>query len=265
MKFCFSTLGCTEKSFDEIIAVAKAYSIPALEIRGIENKMDNREIDAFKDGAVFDTLAKLEASNIKMHVIGTSCSFHDVGRFNSALSEGFASIDIAAKMHVPYIRVFGNNIVGDKETCISQVISGIKELADYAERVNVTVLLEVHGDFNTIESLDPILNKLGTHKGFGLIWDVMHSHRVYRADWRPFYEFIKPYVKHVHLKDISDETNSLVLPGEGNIPLVPIVSQLLSDGYDGYFSLEWERKWNPSLPEIKEPLVALKSVLKDFI
>ena len=24
---------------------------------------------------------------------------------------------------------------------------------------------------------------------------------------------------------------------------------LLDDGYDGYFALEWEKKWHPDLPE----------------
>ena len=261
MKLCFSTLGCTEKSLEEILAIAKSYSIPALEIRGIDNKMDNREIVDFLDANLSSTLSKFSAADVMPHVIGTSCTFHDEQRLPTSISEGKASIDIAAKLHVPYIRVFGNNIVGDRDECISRVISGIKELADYALNFGVTVLLEVHGDFNTKEALAPILDALGSHKAFGLIWDVMHSHRVYRSEWREFYEAIKPFIKHVHLKDIITESGELVLPGDGDIPLVPIVSTLLNDGYDGYLSLEWERKWRPELPEITVAIEALNAVL----
>ena len=36
------------------------------------------------------------------------------------------------------------------------------------------------------------------------------------------------------------------------------LAKLEKDGYDGYFSLEWEKKWHPELGD-------LENVLKDFI
>jgi len=33
-------------------------------------------------------------------------------------------------------------------------------------------------------------------------------------------------------------------------------------GYEGYFSLEWEKKWHPELPVIEDALDALVEVLE---
>ena len=68
-----------------------------------------------------------------------------------------------------------------------------------------------------------------------------------------FYELVRPYLRHVHFKDYhrATEGNNWVLCeiGEGDIPLAAIVETLKKDGYDGYISLEWEKKWHPELSE----------------
>ena len=66
---------------------------------------------------------------------------------------------------------------------------------------------------------------------------------------------MRPLLRHVHIKDYHRGENgqfTLCPVGEGDIPLPEIVHTLLRDGYDGYFSLEWEKKWVPSLAEPEE-------------
>ena len=48
MKLCFSTLGCTERSLEDILLLAKKYNIQNLEVRGIGGVMDKGFTDAFK-------------------------------------------------------------------------------------------------------------------------------------------------------------------------------------------------------------------------
>ena len=36
--------------------------------------------------------------------------------------------------------------------------------------------------------------------------------------------------------------------GEGDIPWKPILHQLDVDGFDGYYTLEWEKRWHDYLP-----------------
>ena len=251
MKLCFSTLGCVNKSLDEIISLANEFSAEGVEIRGIGGVVPNGEIKELSEECAQATKDKLRACGLSAVSLGTSCMFHTEEKYNAALKEGKEAILIAKRMGIPYIRVFGNNITENRDECIERVGKGIAELCAFAEGTGVTVLLEVHGDFNTVEALSPILARLGECKTFGLIWDIYHSHKPYGDRWEEFYNVIKPYIRHVHIKDFSDKKEALVLPGKGDIPIVPIMKKLIADGYDGYFSLEWERQWHPELDELE--------------
>ncbi len=251
MKLCFSTLGCTERSLEDILSLANKYGMDALEVRGIEGVLDNSLIPEFKRESSESTVEAFKKAGIKPLVLGTSSSFHDVAKYDSAIEEGIRAVDIASRLGFFGVRVFGDFIVGDERECIRRVAEGVYTLCRYAEEKRVKVLLEVHGEFNTIERLAPIVERCKESASFGLIWDVCHTRDTY-PDWRIFYRAFDKYIAHVHLKDFKDGRN--VLPGDGILPLSEIACELSACGYDGYFSLEWEKKWHPELPIIEEAL-----------
>lgn len=259
MKLCFSTLGCTEKSFEDILSLAKGYGIPAIEVRGVDGVLDNTAIKAFCPAESENTARLLKQNNIVPIVLGTSCSFHNPEKFDKAIDEGVACIKIAESLGFRYIRVFGDRLTADKQECIHRITSGISHLCGISQ--NVGVLLEVHGDFNTVESLLPIIDNMRGIENFGLIWDIEHTHKTYGDSFSEFYDFARPLIRHVHIKDYSDTENKLTLIGDGDVPIKKIVNRLLTDGYDGYLSLEWEKKWHPELPDIT---VALDSFIKNL-
>ena len=260
MKICFSTLGCTEKPLAEVLHLAYAAGMDGIELRGLSGMMDNAEIPEFRPENMDETARMFAESGVKPVVLGTSCMFHTPEKAEAALKEGACSIRIAQRLGIPYIRVFGNNIVGDREACIARVADGISQLCGMASQCGVTVLLEVHGDFNTAETLLPVIEAQHGIPNFGLIWDICHTHTPYGMDWMRFYDAVRPYIRHVHIKDKAD--NELVLPGDGEIPIREIIGRMTADGYDGYFSLEWERKWHPELPEIGIALERYIDLLK---
>lgn len=262
MKLCFSTLGCVEKELDEVITLANEYGIEALEIRGLGGVIASGDIKEFTEESATNTKMKLTKNALVPHVLGTSCTFHTEEKYAKAMAEGKECIEIAERVGFPFIRVFGNNITDEREECIARVAKGISELCAYARDKGVYVLLEVHGDFNTVENLSPVIEGLGDTENFGLIWDVAHTHRVYHEKWREFYNEMKPYIRHVHIKDVCDATDTLCLVGDGNIPIKEIVSTLCEDGYDGYFSLEWEKKWHPELDCIEKALERFVGVMR---
>ena len=173
---------------------------------------------------------------------------------------GLAYYQGVVKLGAAGIRVFGNRFVGDPEETTRQVIEGIAALIEKTPGMNASVLLEVHGDFHTVESLSPILRAFKEEPRFGLIWDIAHTHPAYGENWKRFYDAIAPFVRHVHIKDARG--GELKLPGEGEIPILPIVGQLLRDGYAGAFSLEWEKKWHPELPPVETALERFVALLK---
>ena len=259
MKFCFSTLGCAERSLDDVLALARKYNVNALELRGLGGEMDNSKILALSADEREQTLEKFAESGVKPLVLGTSCSFHDKAKYDSFIEEGVKAIDIAQGFGFSAIRVFGNNVVGDEAECVLRVAEGIRTLCEYAVNKDVRVLLETHGDFNTRERLLAICESCREYENFGLIWDICHTRKTYGANWRHFCDEFTSLICHVHLKDILGD--KLVLAGEGELAIADMVAYLEDLGYSGYFSLEWEKKWHPELPPIEEGIEALLSIL----
>ena len=263
MKLCFSTLGCCDRSIDAIVSLADGYNISAIEIRGVSGVMNNADIEIFSQKSISSTAALFERKRIAPIVLGTSCSFHNADKYDSAIAEGESSVKIAESLHIPYIRVFGNRYIPSDKDCMARIISGLRHLCALSE--SVTVLLEIHGDFTTVETVSPIIEGMASIKNFGLLWDIEHTHKVYGNDWDIFYTHFRQYIKHVHIKDYSDASKELTLIGKGSIPIAPIAQRMLLDEYDGYFSLEWEKKWHPELPDIEEALAGFTAHMNEKI
>lgn len=259
MKICFSTLGCAERDLDGVLALAKKYNMDAIELRGLGGEMDNRKIAALSPECREETLGKLRESRVAPVVLGTSCSFHDQAKYASFIEEGYAAIDVAQSFGFRGIRVFGNNIVGEEDECVRRVGEGVRTLCEYAKDKGVDALLETHGDFNTRERLLGVCEACRGYENFGILWDICHTRKTYGGDWRKFVDEFVSLIRHVHLKDVA--ADKLVLPGEGELAIADMVNYLEERGYDGYFSLEWEKKWHPELPPIEDGLDALMKML----
>ena len=262
MKLCFSTLGCTDNTLSEVIATAKSFGMDALEIRGLSGVLDNERIPCFSPEENEKTKAALAAAGIRPLVLGTSCSFHDGTRLDAALREGYAALEIAARLGFSAIRVFGDRITDEGEAaCVARVTDGVRSLCRSAESLGVGVYLEVHGDFVTEQRLLPIVSRCKDFSCFGLIWDICHTRKSY-PDARAFYDRFCGVIRHVHMKDILGEEH--VLPGDGTLPIREIADYMTAQGYDGYFSLEWERKWHPALPPIEQALTRYLDLMKPY-
>lgn len=259
IKLSFSTLGCCKKNLDEILKLGKQYSISGIEIRGINNELSNDKINDFKDENINQTISKFKEYQIKPLILGTSCKYHDENKREEMIQQTYREILLAKKLGFKGIRVFGNLIVGNKKQCIKDVGMAINQVCKFAKEQDIIVFLEVHGDFNTIDVFNECIQYIEYKSHFSLIWDVYHTHEIYGKNWIEFYEAMKEYIGHVHIKDCIKK--QLVLPGEGEIEIVKIMKYLIDDGYEGYFSLEWERKWNPELCELEEAFNCLLNLL----
>jgi len=245
----------------------------AIEIRGVEGETRAENIPWFFPERAAETRALVKARGLTITNFGTSCAFHDPMVFPDAVAEGLAAIEVCRRMGIPAIRVFGDQ--AEAPGAAGRLIAGLRELCAAGKEAGVAVWLENHGTYNTVEVLSPVLDALAGQPGFGVLWDVQHSDRAYGDDYEPFYRLIKPFLRHMHLKDHrrggefphslrefrSAEPAQITsrpgspgpLMGEGDIPLERILRRVLADGYDGWFSLEWEKMWHP---EIAEPEVA---------
>ena len=271
MKLAATTLGCPDWSFEKILEEFEKLGLEGIEIRGLEGEMNAEKIKYFLPEYAEDTLNRVAAHHLKLIGFGTSCNFHDLAQYDANIRQGKESIDVCERMRIPSIRVFGDKFPEEytREEVIANVIRGLQELCTYGQPKGVDVYLEIHGQFNTTEALEPVLEAMKDTPNFGILWDIEHSDRAYGDAVELFYQLIQPFIRHIHVKDYLRATETspfrLCPVGEGEIPIPTLVSWLKRDGYQGYLSLEWEKKWVPELPEAEVAFPAYVSYMKTLL
>lgn len=246
-KLTFSTLGCPELEFDEILSLASSYQMKSVELRGIKSNVRINSLPELLPESRDITKKKLTASGVSLCLLGCSAQMH-TGRAEAAAECGYAS-DAANEFGIPYIRVFGNRC--NNEAMFDYAVESLSEVCHNSEQKGVTVLLEAHGDYNSSDIILKLFNAVGADN-LGLLWDIEHTHAAGENE-KEFSEKMIKYIRHVHLKNVTTD-GTLCLPSKGVIDIGETIDALESIGYSGLYSLEWEKRWHPELPDIKTAL-----------
>jgi len=249
MKISFSTLGCPEWDWGEICAVAKDLGYDGIELRGILHETYVPEIEEFTPAHIAATKAALARKELEIPLLTSGCLLSDTAQREKTLKQGKAYIDTAAALGTPYVRMLADEQPAPGSAVdVGFVREQAQELSAYAAQKGVTILLETNGIFADSERLLKLLTSL---KGgsIGVLWDIHHPYRHQKEPVRTTYKTLAPYIRHVHLKDslVMDHKVCYKRIGEGDIPVAECVHLLQKDGYTGYLSLEWVRRWEPSL------------------
>lgn len=256
----FSTLGCPDWSFKEIVDFAAQQQYDGIELRGLRRELDLIRCPEFSTAQNRkDSMRMMKANNLRFADLGSSCTLHfsDTVIRTKNLDEGKRFIDLADEIECPFVRVFPNNFPKEqtKETTVDLIVQGLLELANHAQHSKVTVLLESHGDLVKIDDLENIMLS-ASHEHCGLIWDIANMWTITKEDPVQAYERLKQYIRHTHIKDakLVDGKWQYCLLGKGQVPVMDAIDLLHKGGYKGYYSFEWEKLWHP---EIEEPAIAL--------
>lgn len=261
----FSTLGCPDWTFKQIVDFAVANKYEGLEMRGLLRQMDLtkcKEFDSAQKRA--DTLALMRNNQLRFVNLGSSSTLHfpEGAERQKQLDEGRRFIDLAQQIDCPFIRVFPNNFPKDQEktATMALIAKGLLELADHARGSNVTVLLETHGDLVKIADLQQLMQD-AKHDKIGLVWDVSNMWTITKEPPAAAWLALKKYIRHTHIKDANlvDGKLQYTLLGQGEVPILQAVDLLEKSGYKGYYSFEWEKLWHP---EIAEPEIAIADYSK---
>jgi len=261
----FSTLGCPDWPFDQIIDFAAAHGYDGIELRGILREMDLTKVKELSTSeSRLETLLKMKDKALRFVDLGSSATMHfaDPAERLKNLDEGRRFIDLAQQLDCPFIRVFPNNFPKDQEKTrtIDLIVKGLLELADHAKGSQVSVLVESHGDLVKIADLETVM-KAAQHPNSGMIWDVSNMWTITKEPPADAYKALRAYIRHTHIKDakIVNGEPHYVLLGQGEVPIFSAIDALRSGGYKGYYSFEWEKLWHP---EIGEPDVAIADYAK---
>ncbi len=245
MKISFSTLGCPEWSWDDMLATAKDIGFNGIEIRGIENELHAPRLKPFNDTNMTNTKAKLERMDLEIPCLTSSCYLFDKSNIQAHIDEGKEYIDLASRMGTPFVRVLGD-MNPQPGTDIEQeyVAANLSVLAKYAEGKNVKVIIETNGVFADSDEMAKLMESIGS-SNVGVLWDVHHPYRFKGESVEKTYNALKDYICFVHVKDSIMENGQIKykMMGHGDIPVEEAMALLKSSGYTGYVSLEWVKRW----------------------
>ncbi|MGI6082419.1 MAG: sugar phosphate isomerase/epimerase family protein [Limnochordia bacterium] len=267
MKLCFSTLGCPDWPWKRVVEAAPRMGYDGLELRGIQDEMYLPRAEPFLPHNIGGTKADLAKRGLSVACLGASSCFH-ASNVSENIQEAKAYVDLAARLRVRYVRVFGDRIPdpADKEQTLLQIATALRELAEYAAPQGVRILIETHGDFARSEDLFDVLERVD-NPYVGVLWDVHHPYRFCGEAVADTFATLGKYVVHVHIKDsiATEDSFRYCLPGEGDVPLGEVVELLRSVSYQGWLSFEWEKRWHPELAEPEVALPAFARVMRDLL
>ncbi len=266
----FSTLGCPDWAYPDIVSFAAVNGYNGIELRGLQRDLDLPKCKAFNTPGNINASAKLaKEKGIKIIALGSSAQLHhsEAKERMKNLDEAKRFIDLAHKLNCPFVRVFPNNF--PKETAhdvtIELIAKGLEELGNYAKGAKVSVLMETHGDVVWSADIEKIM-KMVQSPDTGLVWDIYNMWSVTKEPPAAVYEILKKYIRHSHIKDAKtiDGTEHYVLPGKGDSPIFEGIEALSKGGYRGYYSFEWEKMWHPEIDAPELVLPGYPKVMRDF-
>jgi sugar phosphate isomerase/epimerase len=260
MKVSFSTLGCPEWSWEDMLVTAKDLGFNGIELRGIENELYVPKAKPFLTKKIETTIDRLKKLNLEIPCLTSSCYLFDKKNIDIFLNEGKEYIDLAQRIGTNYIRVLGDpNPEPGNDIDEVFVIKNLIALGAYAEGKNVKVLIETNGLFSDSKKMLDLLKKVDS-PNVAVLWDVHHPYRFAGEPVEETYSRLKEYIKFIHIKDSVIENGNVKykMMGYGDIPVKSAITMLKANNYTGFISLEWVKRW---CIELEEPGVVFSQFI----
>ncbi len=269
MKLAFSTLGCPGWSLGRVVKAANQYGFDGVELRGIDGELDIRKSPDFSDERIARTRALFEEAGVEIVSVDSSArlSHVEADEIRGNMQEAKDYIALAGKLGAPLARVFGGFIPEGVtlEDAIARLADNLSTLGDCAREQGVCVAVETHDSFLTGKVLAEVM-KATNHESVGVVWDVSNCFRT----GEPIEEtaaLLAPYLKHVHIKDsvLDGDEARLTFIGAGDVPIREALTILARMGYKGYLSYEWEKVWQPNLPDPEEAFPQYIEKMREYL
>ncbi len=252
MKLSFSTLGCPRWNWGEIAATAHDLTYNGIEIRGVGKDISAPSVPEFGADQLDKTIEKLKALSLAIPCLDSDCLLYQRDNMQRTALEVKTYVDLAYSLSAPYVRVFAAPPVPQPMGSVDDglVREMAQELAGYAASRGIVLLLETHGVWADSKRLARLVTAIGS-ASIGILWDVHHPYRFMGEAPEETYGNLKPFLKHVHLKDSVWEGERIryKMVGQGDLPLKSCINLLKNGGYDGFYSLEWVKRWDITLEE----------------
>ncbi|NSW91856.1 MAG: sugar phosphate isomerase/epimerase [Firmicutes bacterium] len=251
MKISFSTLGCPRWSWDEIVVMAKDFGFDGIEVRGIGNEIHVPLAKPFLPKNLENTKSRLSNLGLEIPCLTSPCNLSDKCNIDAVIKEGKEYINLAAKLGVPYVRMLGDpNPHPEENIDFNFTVENLSIMTDYAGSKKVKVLMETNGKYADSNIMLQLIDTVNS-PSVGVLWDIHHTYRFFSEPVTDTYNALGKYIEFIHIKD-SIMINGQVkykMMGYGDVPVKEALLLLKNNGYKGYVSLEWVKRWCTDLEE----------------
>lgn len=267
MQLAYSTLGCPEWTFDEIIHNARQWGFAGVEFRGIGATVDLEQVPEFSPARIAETRQRLQDAGVQPTCLSSSVfvlsSVCDEVDRRQAIATAEHYIDMAKGVGAPFVRLFGGEFPATMlpAEATDKASDMLRRIGDFAQQRGVTVLVETHDALTDTVSLSGLL-QWTNHPAVQALWDLDNTYRQAGETPTQTMRHLGDRIRYMHIKDsvvnTKDESSTLVPVGDGDVPIRETLHALKESGYDGFLTFEWEKRWHPELdaPEIVFPQYA---------
>lgn len=262
MKLSFSTLSCPDWDIAKIVEAAVASRYDAIDFRGYLDCVEIVDSPHFRGGALRGLAQRVRDAGLAVSCLssGAKMSAPDAAARAKELGAMRRYADLCAPLGCRQVRIFGGASGGIADP-VANAAETLVAAAAVARDAGVEFLVETHDDWTETAKLRAAFDAAGRPEGVALLWDVHHPWAFHGEAPEASLRNLGPYVRNTHWKDSSPLPGGgrrLRLPGEGDVPLRAAFAALRAAGYDGWYTLEWEKRWHPGIeePEVAVPAFA---------
>lgn len=231
--------------------LAVRYKLDAVEIRSVNERnpfqMDRQDFRSIKE--------IVDSYGLHVCAIGSplfKCDLDDEAACEQHLEGLKRCVEAAHLWNTRLIRAFTFWSKKGQTPCWGRIEEKMRQAIAIAEDGGVCLAIESEPSVNTgnIKTLVDFLKAIDS-PSLGAMWDPGNeiADPLAPPPYPDGYRLIKPFIKHVHLKDLkhtdSGEFLCPALLGEGDVDFMGLLRQLKLDGYDGYVSVETHYRLKP--------------------
>jgi len=265
-RLAFSTLACTEWSLEQVAQAARTYGYDGVELRGQGRQHVSPEFTAAERAGVRRLFGDYGLAVVAVSAY-TRFAYPEPARRAQNEDELRRFVDLAADLGAPVVRTFGGQYPegADPGMVEGWIAESLVRVAPHAEAARVQVGLEAHDDLVDPRRLARLMEQVAS-PALGVLWDLGNPHQA-GYSLSETWAAMRGRVIHTHLKDARRVGAGwqLVMLGEGEVPVAEAMRLLVTAGYRGAFSLEWERAWHPELAACEVVLPAQLETMRRYL
>jgi sugar phosphate isomerase/epimerase len=241
MKYSFMSFSCPTLTFPQILEAARRFGYEGVEPRIVCGHAHGVELESRAE-ARRQIRAQASDAGIAIACVATSCTYADPAGTAKQIEDTRKSVELAADIGAPCIRVFGGTIAKglSREDAVRLVADSLTQVADHARQHGVTICMETHDDWCDPNHVAAVVRRVA-HPAIAVNWDIMHPVRRGNATMDSAFVALKPWIRHLHVHDGLDVGTQLkMVPiGTGAIDHRRAIQLLREIGYSGFISGEW--------------------------